>query len=151
MYMLCIVRYVCTFVSLSYLYNHIFSSVLYLIYFYRVVHPCEIDWEPFEGTPREVRQMNQNAAAPPPLDSSGSDSDDSILQEPPRGLRNVRRRLNNDNRRVQMGGFINGEGTGIRSAAHAAALIGVLQLARSAPGGIAASLGHSNVSSTVCI
>ena len=150
MYMLCIVRYVCTFVSLSYLYNHIFSSVLYLIYFYNIstTHPCEWDWEPFEGTPREVRQMNQSVAAPPPLDS---DSDDSILQEPPRGLRNVRRRLNNDNRRVQMCGFINGEGTGIRSAAHAAALIGVLQLARSARGGIAASLGHSNVSSTVCI
>ena len=94
--------------------------------------------------------MNQGVAAPPPLDSLGSDSDDSILQDPPPGLRNVRRRLNNDGRRVQMCGFINGEGT-IRSAAHAAALIGVLQLARSAPGGIAASLGHSNVSSTVCI
>ena len=109
-----------------------------------------------EDADHRAAAPRRRAAAPPPLDSSDSDSDDSILQDTA-GLRSVRRRLNESpraapaaNRRVALGGFINADGTDIRSAFHATALIGVLQLARSAPGGITSSLGHSNVS-RVCM
>lgn len=89
-------------------------------------------------------------AALPLPDSSDSDSNDSILDSSSE-IRSVRRRLNESpraalaaNGRVQMGGFVNQEGTDIRSRRHAAALIGVLQLARSGVGGIIGSLGHTN-------
>ena len=46
--------------------------------------------------------------------------------------------------RVQMGGFLNTEGTGIRGPNQAAALIGLIQLAGGHENGILATLGHSN-------
>lgn len=47
-------------------------------------------------------------------------------------------------RRIQFGGFLNAEGTAIRSNAHGVALIGVLQLAQGHPDGIAGALGQNN-------
>lgn len=97
--------------------------------------------------------------------SSSSDGDSSSSLEVPSPLtRNVRRRTNsnvggraptNDNnngqarRRVQMGGFVNTEGTALRTPGHATALIGILQLAEGHPEGIAGALGHNNRSNWI--
>ena len=96
------------------------------------------------------------------------DDDDTPSPRAPSGVRNVRRRLdpslpaaaiapnaraslpaaaiapNAHGTRIQLGGFVSRAGTEIRSPEHAAGLIGILQLARSYPGGIAAALGHNN-------
>ena len=44
---------------------------------------------------------------------------------------------------LQMGGFLNTGGTAICSAAHATALIGILQVAQGHPDGIVGALGHN--------
>ena len=99
------------------------------------------------------------------VDDSDS-SDDDILQPVgiSNGNRNVRARVqprsqsgrssqptarseNNVNevrRRVQLGGFINSQGTSIRSSSHATALNGIMNIAQAHPDGVLRALGHSN-------
>ena len=73
--------------------------------------------------------------------SSGHPSDDSI-QDSESPLRNARRRITgrasaDSDGRVPLQGFLNRSSTAIRSPDHAAALIGILQLAGAHPDGIA--------------
>jgi len=80
--------------------------------------------------------------------SSGHPSDDSI-QDSESPLRNARRRITgrasaDSDGRVPLQGFLNRSSTAIRSPDHAAALIGILQLAGAHPDGIAGALGHGN-------
>ena len=50
---------------------------------------------------------------------------------------------------LQMGGFLNTEGTAICSATHATALMGILQVARGHPDGNVGALGHNNHTSRI--
>jgi hypothetical protein len=74
---------------------------------------------------------------------------ESPAKEPPNGMSTASTNhpelnINGTNHCLQMGGFLKAEGMAICSAAHATAIVGVLQLALGHPDGIVTALGHNN-------